>query len=194
MSSFTSYMFPEAFSNLAWSVQGSVTALCCLHPCKEFTMPLLVSGSSDRKMHIWDPKKGNPVEPPVLVQTLHKHGGTVTALTSMDNQIISGSTDLTIRVWRSADGRAAMLYPMYEAVQVLRSMPTWIASISQAPMSFQQDIDNTIYASDGAANTLRIAPTIVCVRGPENEPYAPLPSPGWPVSGPVACGPLPSLP
>jgi WD40 repeat protein len=161
----------NAYSLMSWCwsqpdcVQGSVSALCCLQPCHDFSMPLLVSGSSDRRIHIWDPKKGNPAEPPVLIQTIHRHDGTVTALTAMENQLISGSTDRTIRVWRSAEGRCIMLYPLYEQVQVLRTMPAWVTNISDAPVTYQHDVDNSIFACDSAANIVRIHAAISGRRG-----------------------------
>jgi WD40 repeat protein len=99
-------------------LQGAVTSLCCLRPTAHFMMPLIVTGSADRCIKLWDPRRGNPIEPSILIQTLYRHAGTVTALVSCSDQIISGSTDRTVRLWRCADGCRALMYPPLEQVRL----------------------------------------------------------------------------
>lgn len=79
-------------------------------------MPLLLTGSADRCIKVWDPKKGNAIEPSILVQTLYRHSGTVTALVVCGDHVISGSTDRTVRLWKVVDGCRALMYPPLEQV------------------------------------------------------------------------------
>lgn len=82
-------------------------------------MPLLLTGSADRCIKVWDPRKGNPIEPSILVQTLYKHTGTVTALVACGDHIVSGSVDRTVRLWKAVDGCRALMYPPLEQVKLL---------------------------------------------------------------------------
>lgn len=50
------------------SHKGCVTALCTLRTSSAINMPLVASGSADRTICLWDPKRGTSVEPAVLVQ------------------------------------------------------------------------------------------------------------------------------
>jgi hypothetical protein len=54
---------------------------------------LLISGSGDNTIKIWDPRKGE------LLQTLSGHQNSIMCMTSLDGQLISGSTDHTIKLW-----------------------------------------------------------------------------------------------
>jgi WD40 repeat protein len=66
-----------------------------------------IAGSTDQTIRIWDPKRGcnMPSDPSVLVQTLYRHGCTVTAVTSCSGYLISGGADGTVRLWGRASGR-----------------------------------------------------------------------------------------
>lgn len=80
---------------------------------------LIVTGSVDFAIKIWDYHGKVILDPTVCVQTLHGHAGTVTALVVLGDYLISSSTDNTIKVWRQEEGRGQLVYPWYE-LQVRR--------------------------------------------------------------------------
>lgn len=52
------------------------------------------------------------------LQTLYKHGGTVTAVMVYNTYLLSASTDRTVRLWQASAGRQQLLYPAFEQVRV----------------------------------------------------------------------------
>lgn len=62
-------------------------------------MDLLITGSADRTIKLWEPKntKSNP-----CFQTIIGHGGTVIsmALIQKVQLLVTSSTDKTMRIWR----------------------------------------------------------------------------------------------
>ena len=58
---------------------------------------VLVSGARDSTILVWDVEKGESVK------TLKGHSDQVTSLEVVDGQLVSGSTDKSIKVW-NADG------------------------------------------------------------------------------------------
>lgn len=140
--------------------QGSVSCLACLPPSMNLPMPLLLSGSADRCIKIWNPERGNAISPSVLVQTLFRHGGTVTALATYADHIVSGSTDNTVRLWRCSENCQALLYPPFEQVRILVTMPAWIVSIAVADSVVQHNSDGSLIIGDFEANIKQINFTI----------------------------------
>jgi WD40 repeat protein len=143
-------------------VQGPVTALCSVPPTASISMQLLASGSADRKIQIWDPKKGSSVDPPALVQTLYRHDGTVTAICNPVGYLVTGGTDCSVHMWRISEDCLTLLYPTFEYIRVLATMPAWVTSISNAPICIQEEKDE-LFVSDSAANVLRIMVSMQCV-------------------------------
>jgi WD40 repeat protein len=75
---------------------------------------LILSGSYDATIKLWDYVGKINSSPAVSVQTLYGHGGTVTCMVTNGGYIITGSTDCTIRLWRAEEGRREVLYPWFE--------------------------------------------------------------------------------
>lgn len=103
--------------------KGSVTAICV--PAKDATdlgrTGLIVTGSVDSTVKLWDYQGKVQQEPTVLVQTLYGHSGTVTSIVVKGAYLLTGSTDRTIRVWAAGPGRDQVLYPWFE--QQVRRQP-----------------------------------------------------------------------
>lgn len=102
------------------SHKGAITAICTpgvndgdLGRCQ-----LIITGSVDATVKLWDFKGKVNFDPAACVQTLYGHSGSVTALVIKGGYILSSSTDKTIRVWRSGPGRGQLVYPWLE-LQVL---------------------------------------------------------------------------
>lgn len=132
-----------------------MTALCSLPPSATIPMQLLASGSADWKVHIWDPKKGSPVDRPALVQTLYRHDGTVTAICNPSGFLITGATDCSVRMWRISEDHKTLLYPSFEYIRVLATMPAWVTCITNSSGCIHEGKDD-LFVSDSAANVLPI--------------------------------------
>jgi hypothetical protein len=145
----------------AMLLQGSVTALCCLHACAAISLPLVASGSADRRICLWFPSRGTYPDTATLVQTIHRHEGTVTALAAHGSMLVSGATDCTVRLWRPAQDRGALRYPQFEQVKLLHTMPSWVSSIALPQSGGPDDAHNTFFVSDSSANALRVAAELV---------------------------------
>lgn len=87
---------------------------------------LLVSGSADRSLIVWDPWSTDKLR----VQTLVAHEGTVTALCSSKDSLVSGSTDGSVKVWRPQAQRNLLLYPWFAVVQTISTFDCWVTSIT----------------------------------------------------------------
>jgi WD40 repeat protein len=136
-------------------MQGQVTALCSLLPSASIPFHLLASGSADRKVHIWDPKKGSTVDRAALVQTLYRHDGTVTAICNPNGYLITGATDYSVRMWRISEDHETLLYPSFEYIRVLATMPAWVTCITNSSGCIHEEKDG-LFVSDSAANVLQI--------------------------------------
>lgn len=60
---------------------------------------LLLSGSADSKIKVWDPWHREEKSKQFPILELNGHTGTVLCIKYENNQLISGSTDNTIRIW-----------------------------------------------------------------------------------------------
>ncbi len=83
---------------------------------------LLLSGSVDGNIKIWDYLGKVGSEPTVCVQTLYGHSRTITGLFTYGDYILSSSTDKTVKVWRAVPGREQLVYPWYN-LQVRHAPP-----------------------------------------------------------------------
>lgn len=96
--------------------KGPVTQICI--PKKQDgelgKAGLLLTGSVDSQIKIWDYKGKVVMDPTVSVQTLYGHSGTITGLAVYSSYILSCSTDGTIKVWRAVEGRGQLMYPWYD--------------------------------------------------------------------------------
>lgn len=96
--------------------KGPVTCICI--PRKEEgelgASGLILSGSVDGNIKIWDYQGKVMLEPTVCVQTLYGHTGTITGIFPYDTCIVSSSTDKTVKVWKAVEGRAQLVYPWYD--------------------------------------------------------------------------------
>ncbi|GMF11261.1 unnamed protein product [Phytophthora lilii] len=115
---------------------------------------LLVSGSADRSIKVWDPWSSTDSPLPTksgysCVQTLTEHFGSVVCLrvlTHHNHGIVSCSLDRTVRTWYPADGRALLLYPWYVPAQSI-SQPG-----SSWPSAFcvRSGANGTLFVGDSA--------------------------------------------
>ena len=94
--------------------------ICCVHVMKaidgKIGAGLVLTGSTDATIRVWDPSEAQFGKRPCLLQTLVGHGGSVTTLCRTMSYILSGSRDGSFRVWRAAPGRDQALYPWFEPV------------------------------------------------------------------------------
>lgn len=82
---------------------------------------LLATASADRTVKLWDVFERDLRCR--VVQTLVGHAGSVTSLSFLRGSLVTASTDGSVRVWRSAPERSLLLYPFFECVQELWSVP-----------------------------------------------------------------------
>jgi WD40 repeat protein len=130
--------------------------LACLGPIGNITTPLLLSGSADRCIKVWDPRKGTIIEPPVLIQTLYRHTGTITALATYGDFVVSGGTDVSVRLWRCAEGREQLLYPVFEQTRVLAEMPAWVVGLAFSNCPAQGGMDAALFIGAADAHVKRV--------------------------------------
>lgn len=91
---------------------------------------LILSGSASGNIGIWEYHGRVAHDPTISVQTLYGHKGTVTGIECYGNHILSTSTDGTLRVWKSAEGRQHLAYPWFEAHTTLLNTQGWLRSMS----------------------------------------------------------------
>jgi WD40 repeat protein len=80
--------------------------------------PVLVSGSSDRTIRLWDARSGVPIAEPIVG---HKQSVTAVAFGTVDGRtiVVSGSNDATILVWDARTHRSLLAAWVGEAVTSL---------------------------------------------------------------------------
>eukprot|EP00899_Mesostigma_viride_P020246 jgi/Mesvir1/28222/Mv04771-RA.1 len=127
--------------------RGRVTCLHSLHnPKITGSKTLLVSGSADASIKVWDPSLHRDPEK-TCVQTLVGHEGTITSLVSLGRCLITASTDSTVRIWFALENREATLYPWFEQQRVLGTFAGWVHSLSLERSKNVGDF-GTLYAAD----------------------------------------------
>jgi len=89
---------------------------------------LLVSGSSDRTIRLWDPWLRDTKR--ACIQTLRAHEGSVNALTLHGQLLFSVSTDRTLRLWQMDAGRELLLYPWYSLHETLADFECWVNAVA----------------------------------------------------------------
>lgn len=94
---------------------------------------VIVTGSADRTIKVWDPwakevEKG-------MVQNITDHGGTVLAIIPFDEgrMLISSGTDMRVKIWAPEEGREMLMYPRFVQVGDLStscSFTEWVRSLA----------------------------------------------------------------
>lgn len=91
----------------------------CLLYCRISGLDVLISGSADRTIKLWEPKnlKSDP-----CFQTIIGSGGTIIDLRYIEKSeiLISSSTDKTLRVWRLDKARELLMYPWFVPLQIIK--------------------------------------------------------------------------
>jgi mitochondrial division protein 1 len=102
---------------------------------------LLVSGSLDRSIRIWDLTRretNNEDESSMMgtcVKLLNGHDGSITALQINDTHVVSGAEDRTLRIW-SMNGKCMKRINMSAPPSCINLSPQHILSGSQFPPPF----------------------------------------------------------
>eukprot|EP01052_Picozoa_sp_SAG31_P025909 SAG31_NODE_2307_length_5969_cov_21.904940_3_plen_181_part_00 len=87
---------------------------------------VLVTGSADGAMTIWDPwrlaRSGEDGDAGAfhLLQQMVGHTSSVTALSYQDDCIVSCSTDSTVKFWKVDEGRELIQHPWFKCVQTIK--------------------------------------------------------------------------
>lgn len=137
--------------------QKAVRALC-IHPQEH----LLISGSNDKTIKIWDLHKGQ------LLKTLSGHAGSVIAIAISPNGelLASGSGDNTIKIWNLATGKL---------LSTLIGHTGWVNTVAFSPKGntlasggadkmiklwniSTQDLIGTFYGHSSAVRSVAISP------------------------------------
>lgn len=125
---------------------GAVNCLTHVSAKRELYCTVLLSGSSDMRIKVWDLNQRSIKN--AHVQTLSGHTGSITSLTrAAEEYIASGSTDCTVRTWAMKRHREAALYPFFVPHRVLGLLHGWVRSLSFG--TAQRATDNgMLYAAD----------------------------------------------
>ncbi|GIL56264.1 hypothetical protein Vafri_11611 [Volvox africanus] len=139
--------------------KGPVSAICTPLPTDGDLGKggLIVTGSVDSSIKIWDYQGKVMLEPTVCVQTLYGHSGTVTSLVILGDYIISSSTDGCIKMWRQEEGRRQLVYPWFELQATVSGMEGWVRCMSHDTSGDVGDL-GAIYAADESGGVTRIVP------------------------------------
>ncbi|EFJ40323.1 hypothetical protein VOLCADRAFT_99881 [Volvox carteri f. nagariensis] len=139
--------------------KGPVSAICTPRPTDGDLGKggLIVTGSVDSSIKIWDYQGKVMLEPTVCVQTLYGHSGTVTSLVILGDYIISSSTDGSIKMWRHEEGRRQLVYPWFELQATVSGMEGWVRGLSHDSSGDVGDL-GALYAADESGGITRIVP------------------------------------
>ncbi|KAL6753225.1 WD40-repeat-containing domain protein [Haematococcus lacustris] len=138
------------------SHKGPVSAICLPGDGDGELGGLILSGSVDGRIIIWDYQGKVTHNPSVCVQSLYGHSGTITGLFCYGHHVISGSTDKTIRVWRAVEGRQQLVYPWYVQTMCFNTSG-WVRSMTFDRSTAVGD-RGTFYCVDDVGCTLRLEP------------------------------------
>jgi len=89
---------------------------------------LIVTGSSDRTIRVWDPWVRDSRK--ACVQTLRGHEGSVKDIVTHQRLLLSCSTDRTIKLWQMDEGRELLLYPWFSIHDTIHDSNCWLNSIA----------------------------------------------------------------
>lgn len=141
------------------SHKGSVTCICLpkrtdgeLGACG-----LILSGSADACIKIWDYQGKVGSQPTVCAQTLYGHAGTITGLFTYDQYILSSSTDKSVKVWKAVPGREQLVYPWYSLHATPVTLTAWVRSMSHDRSREVGDL-GSFFAADDDGGVVRIVP------------------------------------
>ncbi|KAG2492355.1 hypothetical protein HYH03_009303 [Edaphochlamys debaryana] len=121
---------------------------------------LIVTGSVDSSIKIWDFQGKVVLDPTVCVQTLYGHSGTVTALVISGDYIVSSSTDGTIKMWRQEEGRGQLVYPWFELQGTVAGMEGWVRCLAFDSSGDVGDL-GAIFAADESGGVTKLLPEAV---------------------------------
>ena len=121
---------------------------------------LMLSGSASGNIGIWDYQGRVAHEPTVSCQTLYSNGGTVTGLECYGAHILSISTDGTLKIWKSVEGRANLKYPWFEQQQILMATDGWLRSLVFG-RDEGDDISGTFFVSSDGGSVMKVLPSCV---------------------------------
>ncbi|KXZ44857.1 hypothetical protein GPECTOR_61g810 [Gonium pectorale] len=121
---------------------------------------LIVTGSVDASIKIWDYQGKVMLDPTVCVQTLYGHTGTVTSLVLLGDYIVSSSTDGSVKMWRQGEGRQQLVYPWFELQVTVNGMEGWVRCMAHDSSGDVGDM-GAIFAADESGGMTRIVPEAV---------------------------------
>ena len=149
---------PENYEDLASSVEDAMP----IAQAKPKGTPILISGSSDKTIKLWNLNNGE------VIRTLAGHSGSVISLAiAPDGQtLFSGSIDETIKLWNLNNGEIINTFTGHQgAVGSLAVSPdgqtlfsgSWDETIKLWNLSTGQ-IERVMEGHSGAVNSLAISP------------------------------------
>ncbi|PNW82472.1 hypothetical protein CHLRE_06g280350v5 [Chlamydomonas reinhardtii] len=121
---------------------------------------LIVTGSVDSSIKIWDYQGKVILDPTVCVQTLYGHSGTVTALVILGDYIVSSSTDGSIKMWRQEEGRGQLVYPWFELQATVAGMEGWVRCMAYDSSGAVGDL-GAVFAADESGGVTKVLPEAV---------------------------------
>ncbi|GFR51000.1 hypothetical protein Agub_g13326, partial [Astrephomene gubernaculifera] len=139
--------------------KGPVSSICTPRRCDGDLgkAGLIVTGSVDASIKIWDYQGKVMLDPTVCVQTLYGHSGTVTSLVILGDYIVSSSTDGTIKIWRQEEGRGKLVYPWFELQATVTGMDGWVRCMSYDSSGDVGDL-GAIFAADESGGITKVVP------------------------------------
>ena len=129
---------------------GSVT--CLLH--HQQYEKLLISGSSDSCIKIWD-ILGGGIEGSRCVQTIPAHNATVSAISAHCDVFLSCSCDRTLKVWKAEEGRSGLKYPWF-VVKQLFVFDYWTTCVWSFPSKIAEDTLGEVYVGDAGGGLTQL--------------------------------------
>lgn len=108
----------------------------CLIYTRIDELDVLITGSADRTIKLWEPKNLKTSSP---FQTIIGHDGTVLDMVYLPKVqlLITSSTDFSMRIWRLDKARALLMYPWFVQSQKISEMDshssvgTWLNCFDQ---------------------------------------------------------------